>query len=61
MNRVLWLTILLISPALAQTPVNPRLLAARWPAQWIAAPGTAPFDYGLRTNSSASRQTYSRF
>jgi hypothetical protein len=27
--------------------VNPRLLAARWPAQWIAAPGTPPFDYGV--------------
>jgi alpha-L-rhamnosidase len=47
MKRVLWLTVLLISPALAQGPVNPRLLAARWPAQWIAAPGTAPFDYGV--------------
>ena len=47
MKRLLWLTVLLISPALAQAPVNPRLLAARWPAQWIAAPGTPPFDYGV--------------
>ena len=47
MKRLLWLTAVLISPALAQAPVNPRLLAARWPAQWIAAPGTPPFDYGV--------------
>jgi hypothetical protein len=47
MKRVLWLPIFLISSALAQAPVNPRLLAARWPAQWIAAPQTPPFDYGV--------------
>src|ERR1035438_1293534 len=43
----LCLTVLLTSLALAQRPVNPRLLAARWPAQWIAAPTTPPFDYGV--------------
>jgi len=47
MTRVLCLTVLLTSPAFAQAPVNPRLLAGRWPAQWIAAPGTPPFDYGV--------------
>ena len=47
MTRVLWLTVLLTYPALAQAPVNPRLLAASWPARWIAAPQTPPFDYGV--------------
>jgi alpha-L-rhamnosidase len=47
MTRVLWLTLLLTSPALAQAPVNPRLLAQKWPAQWIAVPGAPPFDYGV--------------
>ena len=28
-------------------PVNQRLLSANWPAQWIAAPGAPPFDYGV--------------
>ena len=47
MTRVLWLTVLSTSPVLAQPPVNPRLLAERWPAQWIVAPRTPPFDYGV--------------
>src|ERR1035438_3745640 len=44
---LLCLTVWLTSLVFAQGPVNPRLLAARWPAQWIAAPTTPPFDYGV--------------
>jgi alpha-L-rhamnosidase len=33
--------------AAAQPPVNPVLLKERWPASWIAAAGTPPFDYGV--------------
>src|ERR1035438_9508356 len=44
---LLCLTVLLTSLVFAQGPVNPHLLAARWPAQWIAAPATPPFDYGV--------------
>ena len=44
---LLCLPVVLTSLALAQSPVNPRLLAARWPAQWIAAPATPPFEYGV--------------
>src|ERR1039458_1288638 len=43
----LCLTVWLTSLVFAQGPVNPHLLAARWPAQWIAAPATPPFDYGV--------------
>ena len=38
MKRLLCLTAVLISPAVAQVPVNARLLTARWTAQWIAVP-----------------------
>ena len=44
---LLCLPVVLTSLALAQSPVNQHLLAARWPAQWIAAPATPPFDYGV--------------
>src|ERR1035441_4635639 len=43
----LCLTVWLTSLVFAQGPVNPHLLAARWPAQWIAAPAPPPFDYGF--------------
>ncbi len=45
--RALFLPVLFTSLTFAQGPVNPRLLAVQWPAQWIAAPRTQPFDYGV--------------
>jgi hypothetical protein len=45
--RALLLTALLASLAFAHDALSPRLLSERWAAQWIAAPGTPPFDYGV--------------
>ena len=47
MIRALFLPVWLTSLAFSQSAANPRLLAERWPAQWIAAPQTPPFDYGV--------------
>ncbi len=36
-----WLAAIVVSAA------GPDLLSRPWPAQWIAAPGSSPFDYGV--------------